>query len=245
MLALLACFPASRAGEIRFTFANDFLVGNTIKDDLYTFAAAVEFTHEHWDVALWENAFTDSAHDLRFDETYLTASRTIALSEKWLAEIEGGVLHVGEGLLGQSSQNSFHRLIGDNELNLTYIRDEHLHAKARVGLRRHFRVGDRLWITPRIDLDASFGFRRDVTPRASVLWQGERGLAFIGGLGWRLTSVDLEALEPWIAESGPTAEAGLRIHDHWSVLWTYNEYGTEVRHLRINYNWSISDSRAR
>ena len=128
ILILLIAVPAppANAEEVRIVLANDFLTANNA-DDLYTGALALGFDLGRYCLHFGENIFTDRENEIRFDETYLAVERGLPDLGGWHASVELGVIHVGKGLLGQGTQNSLHRLIGDDEVDFPYVENDRLH----------------------------------------------------------------------------------------------------------------------
>jgi hypothetical protein len=75
----LAILTAASAGavELELVTANDFLTHNEVDDDLYSFAVGLTLRLGRYDVSFYENAFTDRANALRFDETWLRVGRPL------------------------------------------------------------------------------------------------------------------------------------------------------------------------
>ena len=100
MLLLVVSTVRARAGEVRIDLSEDFLTRNVLDDDLYTFGVEFAYSLGRYNLALVENAFTDSENDLRFDETYLSVGQELHPFGGWHPHLRVGILRVGEGLFG-------------------------------------------------------------------------------------------------------------------------------------------------
>jgi hypothetical protein len=237
LVAALLATAASAAGaaEITLTTSNDILSGNRFSDDRYTAALAVGFQLERFELRFEENLFTDRTNELRFDETWLTARFSPATEGPWRPTFEVGVVHVGEGLLGESAQNAVHRLIGGERVELPYVDHDTLHVVGRVGMRRT--VVSRRWIEVEAGFGASWApaFRSTLDSDVRAALPATRWLTVILGVGGRLDRTELDALEPWQHDTALTGELGFLLLEKLQLSWHYNEYGTGARHMRMSY----------
>ena len=235
LVAFLSAPPA-RATGLRVVFANDFLTTNHFDDELYTGALAMELDKGPYRFAFGENMFTDSENDIRFDETYLSVERGLPALGEWQSSLEVGLIHVGKGLLGQSAQNAFHSVIGNEEVDLPYVESNRVHPTVRWRVHRLLPTLQRYALTLHGEVYSAVEFKQHV---AGGLWMRfpEVGFAtFTAGAGGRYTSASLAALKPRIERFAPTLEAGVRFRNNISLSWTYNEFGTKAEHFNIVYD---------
>jgi hypothetical protein len=235
VLVLLAAASTSlaQAQELRISTGNDLFSGNT-QDDLYTFSVAIQAERGAYTLALRENAFTDRAAGVRFDETYLGVGRDVPLGGSWQLRAEGGLVHVGHGLFGQSTQNAVHRFLHQSEVELRY-RDSELHPRLALVAERPFAVGHGLTVGPRVELDAVPGLRSFALAGAEVLWQPSDRFAVQVLAGGRYTETSFGPLEPHLADFAPVARLELALAERVYLAWAYNDYGDEREHLTIGY----------
>lgn len=232
---------ASSGGDIRFVLANDFLASNEKDDDLYTAALELEFPWNGYQIAFGENIFTDRENDLRFDETYLTLSRSLPGFGPWYSSVGVGVVHVGEGLLGERAQNAVHRLTGDHELSIPYVDSDRFHPTLGVRFER------RLWLWSSVSASAwaelyhAFDFQGHTASGMAVDWPVKDWVSVRAGLGARASWAEFEALEPRIEDFGPTWKFGFLLWDKISLDWDYNNYGTKSQHFNIAYHISSKE----
>lgn len=246
-LSLLAIpvSPPARAAEVTVDMFNDDYAGSSRSDDLYTFGGSITVSFERWKVELEERGFTDRRARRRFDETYLVLSRTSeglggGAFEDWRITAGAGVVQVGHGLIGESVQNAWHRIIDEPEVRLRYLEDEvyaHLAFTA---------AGPRLGASalapgPWADLEATLGFRTSLA--AGLQWRWEPWpwlqLKVTGGARW--TESDLAALEPWVGDVGFYGEVSGVLWRHVTARWSHNAFGTEDRHWRLGVRFSWGD----
>ena len=145
---------------------------------------------------------------------------------------EAGVVHVGEGLLGEKVQNFFHRLVGKDEENLTYV-DDDLYASVRLDARRPFWIGRTLSAGPWIEAYDAFGFRRHLIAGGAFEWWASRKLTVVGYLAARNSRSDLALLDRWFVGWGGAAKVGLSYGRLLTVSLSHNAMGTEDQHLHI------------
>ena len=160
LLGMAVALPAP-GQELRFSTENDVFSGDDAEDDLYTFAVALEMERGPYTLSLRENAFTDRAAGARFDETYLSIGRALPGLGAWQVYAEAGAVHVGHGLFGEGVQNAVHRLLDQEEVELTY-RGASLHPRLAVIAERPFAVAgglDVLALGPRFEVDSVPGLR--------------------------------------------------------------------------------------
>ncbi len=231
---LTALAPGAHALELRLTTGNDLLTGSSAKDDLYTFAVGLELERGEYTLSLRENAFTDRHAGLRFDETYLTLGRLLPGPRPWDVYAEAGVVRVGHGLFGAAAQNTVHRFIGDEEVELRY---DGASTHARLGLlaERAFALADNLEVGPRFEVDSIPGLRSHAVLAAQAHWQPKASFAVDLVAGGRFSRASFAPLESHLATSAPVARVGVVLHDRISLAWTYNDYGDEREHLSIGY----------
>lgn len=234
-----------QAYEVRLTTTNDFFTINDIDDDLYTFSTEFEFNRGVHRIRLAENAFTDEINGVRFDETYLTIGRAIEPIGEWQPELEFGVLYVGEGLLGQSFQNSIHRSIGNLEVRLPYVEERELFPTFRASATRGIILDERSSVHLYGELFTAPGFKTTATAGSRVFTRPHRNVRIQLGVGVRATEADYDPLTPWIDGFGFTYEVGFRLWEHFEISWDYNRFGTEMQHVNLSYLWKPKAPRPR
>lgn len=228
-------------GDVQFVLANDFLASNEKDDDLYTAALELQFSWHGYQISFGENIFTDREDDIRFDETYLTLERNLPRLGLWYSSVGVGVVHVGEGILGESAQNAVHRLTGDSELNIPYVEANRVHPTLGVRLDRP------LWLWPgtttgvRAELYNAFDFQGHAAAAFGVAWPVNSWLLVQADLGARFSWTEFEALEERIEEFAPTWKFGFKIQEKISLNWDYNSFGTKSQHFNIAYHISSKE----
>lgn len=233
-VVLVASATWAHAVDLRLATENDFLTRNPTADDLYTFSIALEVEHGPYSISLRENAFTDRDAGVRFDETYLTVGRDVPGLRSWRVHAEVGLAHVGQGLFGQDAQNAFHRIIGDEEVDLAYA-DSSLHASLALTAERSFGPVEHLEVGPRLEATSVPGLRSHGVLGAEARWQPKPGIAIEVFAGGRLSHASLGALEPHLAELGAVVRVGILLNDAVFLSWTYNDYGDKREHLSLGY----------
>ncbi len=223
--------------EVWLAHANDFLTENEVQDDYYTSAFSLRFLAGGYRVSLEENAFTDSERGLRFDETYVSLGRSLPAWGRWHPEAEAGLLHVGEGLFGERLQNGFHRLIGDEEVELEYVEERELYLTGKLSLRRLREMTPDWRLEPVIEIYGTSGFRHHLKVELRSSWRFHRGLTWIAELGGRYDHVSFDHLEPRVSRAGPMMEVGLEVGNLIAFSWNYNHYGTRMQHVTMTYSW--------
>ena len=224
LAALVAAAAPAAAQTVRFSTENDLLTDGSTRDDLYTFAVALELDRPRYALSLRENAFTDRAAGLRFDETYLSVGRAFPGPRSWRLDAEAGLVHVGHGLFGQDAQNAVHRLLDQEEVELRY-HDSELHPRLALSAERPFSVTAGFAVGPRFEVDAAPGLRSFALAGAQVLWQPSDRVVVQLLAGGRYSHASLEPLELHLSEWAPVARLGLTLYDRVFLAWTYNDYG--------------------
>jgi hypothetical protein len=230
-----ALAPWAHALELRLSTGNDLLTGSSGKDDLYTFAIGLEVDRGEYAFALRENAFTDRQAGRRFDETHLTLGRLLPGLRPWSVYAEAGVVRVGHGLFGESAQNTVHRFIGDDEVELPY-EGASIHSRLRLTAERAFALADHLEVGPRFELDSAPGLRSHAVLAAQARWQPKAPVAIEVLVGGRFSHASFTPLEPHLAARAPTARLDVVWRDRISLSWAYNDYGDEREHLSVGFH---------
>lgn len=231
-LWLVVCGPAC-ATEIELFLVNDFLTNTPWVDDVYSAALGLKVSHRAMTYSVWENMFTDRGHDLRFDETYLTVERRLPSAAGWEASAGVGVMHVGQGLLGERFQNWMHSLINNEQLDLAYVDETGYHAVVGFDLRRPFTRSERVTAGPWVESYATFDYKWDAAAGGFVTWRHRPRIVWYLDGGVRFTGTNFLALEPWVDGLRATAEAGVRIRECLGLAYSYNHYGTGDQHFRL------------
>ncbi len=227
------------AQEIRFSTENDIFLHNPTPDDLYTFNVALEVERGPYRVALHENAFTDRAAGTRFDETHLAVGRALPYGGPWSLYAEAGAVRVGRGLFGEGTQNAVHRLLGGDEVALSY-RQASLHPRFAAAGERWFRTGYDFELGPRLEAQAVPGLRSHWLIAGQGRWRPAGALALDLLLGARFDEVSLSALVPHIPKQGAVARLAVILAESVVASWTYNEYGDEREHIGLSYRLPLA-----
>ena len=234
-IAFIAPVQALDNGSrIFLTTGNDLLAGNPFDDDLYTASLTLSIEKQGLTYQLEERMFTDKDARRRFDETWLTVSSELPVGSRWWLRSRLGAVHVGRGLIGESGQNAVHRLIGDDEVDLTYIDQDRVHAVAGVDAIRPLWRASRTALELVAEAQQAVGFGRHV----------QLGLQARHDLGWvevhwesgyRWSSTRQELLRSHLRDGNMTLGIGVVLLDRYVLDWTYNRYGTGTRHVTLGY----------
>ena len=235
--------PPAEARGLRVVFANDFLTTNRFDDELYTGALMLELDKGGYHFTFGENMFTDSENNVRFDETFLSVERALPPAGEWQTALEVGLIRVGEGLLGQSAQNAFHDLIGNEDVDLPYVDGNRVHATVRLRVYRPLPVLRDLSLTAHGEVFSAVEFKQHVAAGLWVRLPRVSFATFSAGVGGRYSSTEFEALESRIERFAPTFEAEVRFRNNMSISWTYNEFGTKAEHFTIAYDVAAKKQR--
>ena len=236
-----AASPA-QAIELHFTTGNDFLTFDN-QDDLYTFSAALSAERGPYTITLRENAFTDRQAGERFDETHLTARRAVPGLGNWKVNFAAGAVHVGRGLLGQGTQNSLHLLLGDDQLDLRYVRAR-LYPSLGVEVERPFPLGAAIDVSPRLEAETIPGFQSHAALGARVHWRTTARIAVEAFAGARWSDASLALLDRHLDRLAPIARVGVSFKNTLFVAWTYNDFGDRREHLSVGFRIAPAPHRA-
>jgi hypothetical protein len=239
---LAVALSSASAAELRLETENDLLSKSATPDDLYTFSFAAAVEQGPLLFSLRENAFTDRAAGIRFDETYLSVGRSLAWRGFALSG-EIGVAHVGKGLLGQGAQNTVHRWIDDDQVYLRYGSGS-LHPHAAFVVQRPLAttaVGDFAAIadadvTPGLKSVGFVGARAVLAPRAPV--------SVDVAAGARFAHASLESLEPHLERAAPAVRISILLRGSVYVSWSVNQFGDGREHLSAGYRFGSSPTAA-
>lgn len=238
---LLLAATGARAQGLRFTTENDILTGNPTRDDLYTFSVGLEVERAGYTFSLREDAFTDRAAGVRFDETYFDVARRFAAPRGWDVRLAAGVAHTGHGLLGERVQNAVHRMIEDDEVHLDYHGSSwHPHFEASAD--RFVAVSAKLELGPSFELASTPGLRHRVGAGLQASWRPTPALAIEAFAGARWADAELEPLEPHLSGVGAAGRIGVVVADRWLLGWSVNDQGDEREHWTIG--WRVPTERA-
>jgi hypothetical protein len=231
--AIAAGAPAA-AFELRLSTENDLITSERAQDDLYTFAVALEVERGPYAFTLRENAFTDRAAGVRFDETYLTMGRALPAFAPWQVRGEIGVVHVGRGLLGEDAQNFVHDVTGDPLVELTYERS-HVHPHAALTASRAFAAGERLDLGPVVQLDTVPGLRHHALAGVQAEWRPREWVAVHAMAGGRWSEATFAPLSGHLDGLAAAARVRLEVLEKVFLSWSYNDFGDEREHLSLGY----------
>ena len=244
-VALIAISPApARAFDVQLALANDAFTNSPHPDDLYSFGGGISFMGDTAGVVLEERSFTDRTAELRFDETYLTVRRRFSeirgpFGRPWSLEVAAGVAHVGEGLLGQSVQNTVHRWIGSDRVDLPYIDRDRYHAHVQIEAAQPLLASPLFATSPWFDVEATPGFRYSAALGLRWSWQAVSWLRLDGTAGARHTQSELEALECWVEDFAPSVEVSTLLGERYRLTWSYNAYGTGDQHWHLSIHTGL------
>jgi hypothetical protein len=239
MACLVALSAGSAGAEVEFglLLANDFGTASPRHDDLYTGAVGLWVARGPVELTLIENTFTDEVNVVRFDETWIGATGLLAVRAPWALALDGGVVHVGEGLLGESFQNFLHEIVGASEVSLPYIEDADWYGVLGLEAGRPWYSGERVTATVRLEGRQAFGFKGHALAVVGARWQLRPSLSLYGFVGPRYTETELAELKPWVHGLAPTGAIGLRYKSLLDVSYNYNDFGTEDHHWRVGLSW--------
>ncbi len=243
-VSLSALFvPAStpaRSQVLRFSTENDLLTDRARRDDLYTFSLALEVERRGFALSLRENAFTDRAAGIRFDETYLSVGRALGDLGPWSFSGEVGIAHRGRGLFGERVQNGVHRALGGDEVELEYLGSS-LHPRLALVAERRFAAGGRLDWGPRLEADVVPGLRSWALLAASATWRPSPRLAVEAMAGGRFTHASYAPLRPHLESRSLAAKVGVVVAERWFLSWSYGDFGEKREHLAAGYRLPLGE----
>jgi hypothetical protein len=232
--ALTTAAPSAFAQGFRFTTEDDLVRSHQTSDDLYTFSVALDVQRRDTGVSLLENAFTDRAAGVRFDETYLSVGRRLAGASPWNVYVEAGVAHVGRGLFGERAQNAVHRAIGDQEVNLRYL-ESSFHPRLAATVGRTWSLGRRFEAGPSLEGELVPGVKSHAVVAAEARWRPARPIALELLGGERFTHASYAPLRSHLAARGSVARLSVVVVDRIFVSWSYNDYGARREHLSAGW----------
>ncbi|MDY7096122.1 MAG: hypothetical protein SX243_24370 [Acidobacteriota bacterium] len=223
--------------QVELGLDNDLFVNNSVEDDFYTFGTRIGVTYGDLTYRWEELAFTDREAGMRFDETYLVVGGKLPerRTGNWEVWVEGGVAHVGEGLLGQAAQNTVHEWIGDDKVRLDYLDISDYYAHIQVELGRQWRLaeGDGWSWTwgPQAGVSATPGFRWNSLLGLRTFWQASDRVTVDATVGNRFAETEMELLEPQLEDSSLAAQVELGLPWGLFLEWSLNRYGTDREHI--------------
>ncbi len=227
------------AQELVFTTENDIFADDDALDDLYTFAVALELRRAGLDFSLRESAFTDRAAGVRFDETAWSVGRELPAWHSWRTYAEVGAVRVGRGIFGQEVQNTVHRAIGNDPVELDYL-DPSLHGRLSFAGERSRALGERFSAGPRLELEWITALHSHALVAVQVQWRPHPVVDLDLLAGGRWSAAGLAALAPHVESFGAAVRLGVTAYDRLRFAWTYNDRGDGRSHLAIGYrfaNW--------
>lgn len=242
LFSLFLTLAAATAGAQQLTFSteNDIFGTRPSRDDLHTFAVKIEIEGGGSRFALREEAFTDRAGGIRFDETTLSVGRPLPLPGSWSAYGEAGAVRLGRGLFGEDVQNDLHRALGSDEVALPYL-EPSLHARLALAGERTLRggaLGGRLDFGPRVELEWVSGVRAHALVAARAELRLHPAVAVHALVGARWSDADLDVLDRHTRALGAVARLGVTLYDRIVVDWSTNDHGDGRTHLAVGYRFA-------
>lgn len=222
------------AQSFRVSTENDILTDNPTRDDLYSFSLGFELDRGRTNWAIFEQAFTDRAAGVRFDEIHVELRRTVLAPRGWSLAIGGGVVRVGEGLFGERLQNAVHDAIGSDRVELPYY-DESWHVRLLVSAERWRAFGASFEAAPHVELDVAPGHRSLATAGAGARWQPAPDWVIEAFAGARWARASLAPLEPHLGGVDLAARVGLLWRERYLVSWSLNAHGDRREHWTVGY----------
>jgi hypothetical protein len=233
----LAFASASGAQTLMFRTENDIFSTQPARDDLHTFATALEIEGGATLYALREEAFTDREAGVRFDETQLSFGRALPRFGAWGTYGEAGIVRVGEGLFGQETQNEIHRALGSETVELPYL-DPSLHARLALAVERSFRSGRAFTVGPRVELEWVSNLRAHAVVAAQALLDPLPNLELHLLAGGRWSDASLEALARHTKPFDAVVRIGVTAFERIVLAWSYNDHGDGRTHLSVGYRFN-------
>ena len=223
--------------SVQMAVNNDFMTNNSVNDDFYTFGMRLEARNGKASYRLEENAFTDRLDGQRFDETFFTLGGLIAdgTLNGWNIWFEGGVAHIGEGLLGQGAQNSLHSIIGDDSVFLEYISIDRYRAHISTEIGQQWQLNDVWSIGPQFGLSWTDDMRWNSVIGIRTQWCPQKKWSADIIVGARYSRTDIYLLEPHLKKQSLAAKVNLNTPSGIFIEWSLNRYGTERQHLAFGY----------
>lgn len=240
-LALVLLFAPAIGGlsaqELELSTENDLFTDDSSRDDLYTFAFALATKRHGTRFILREDAFTDRAAGVRFDETGWSFGRPLPVWRSFRSYGEAGAVRIGRGLFGEEVQNTVHRALGSDELALAYL-EPSLHARLAFVTERSWSPGGSLSVGPRVELEWVSDVRADAIVAATAQWRPLPSLAVDLLAGVRWSGADLAALQPHVVPFGAVVGLGVMLHERIRLAWSYNDHGDGRTHLAVGYRFA-------
>lgn len=232
---------AVEAQTVRLSTENDILTGNPTRDDLYSFSIGFELERGLASWAIFEQAFTDRAAGVRFDETHLELRRSVLAARGWSLALGAGVVRVGEGLFGERLQNAVHDAIGSDRVELPY-HDESWHVRLLVSAERWRAFGASFEAAPHVELDVAPGHRSLAAAGAQARWQPAPDWVIEAFAGARWARASLAPLEPHLGGVDLAARIGLLWRERYLLSWSLNAHGDRREHWTVGYVLPIGRS---
>ena len=236
-LLLATALGPLAAQQIEFTTENDLFTDDTARDDLYSFAVALSTERHGTHFALREDAFTDRAAGVRFDETSWSLGRALPAWRSWQSYGEAGAVRIGRGLFGEEVQNTVHRALGSDELALAYL-DPSLHGRLAFTTERSWAPRGTFAVGPRLELEWVSDVRAHAIVAAAAQWRPHAAVAVDLLAGARWSDADLAALAPHIRPFAAVGEVGVTVYDRIRLAWSYNDHGDGRTHLAVGYRFA-------
>lgn len=237
ILLLAPAIATLAAQELEFTTENDLFTDETSRDDLYTFAFALATERHGTRFALREDAFTDRAAGVRFDETSWSFGRPLPVWRSWQSHAEAGAVRLGRGLFGEDVQNTVHRALGSDEVALTYL-EPSVHGRLAFATERSWSPGGSFAVGPRVELEWVSDVRAHAIVAAAAAWRPHPLLTVDLLAGGRWSDADLALLAPHIEPFGAVVELGVTVYERIRLAWSYNDHGDGRTHLALGYRFA-------
>jgi hypothetical protein len=178
--------------------------------------------------------FTDRLEGYRFDETHLALALPTRNVRGWDVTLSAGVLRTGRGLLGEKTQNSVHRAIGNEEVHLPYIDSTSFYPTLEASAERELIALRRLSFAARGTLYSAPDFRSWGRLEVAADQALGRGFSLRYGAGLRADLAESALVEEHIDELSPTAHLGVS-YGALEIRWSLNDYGTDSSHLTVGF----------
>lgn len=244
LASLLVAAGPALATDARLVITNDPVAGNERPDDLYTADFELEVAlPRRATLFAGERMFTDRERRFRFDETHVELAVPLRNTGQWNTTVRGGLLRAGRGILGQETQNTVHRLIGNTSVRLPYVTRDETFGVLAIETGRSLGRFAGLELTTTGEAYTAPGFRSWVRSELQARRPLGRSTNLTIGTGARADLVESDLLGDHIASSAATASVALEMGS-FQLRWAWNEYGTRSSHVSVAFRPSYDSGRA-